>query len=89
MNASLKGTYFNQDGKFERKGDLDIFEAGSDDFWLIDAALSYRLPDRYGFITIGVNNLFDKDFDYFDSDRENPQLQPERFFFARITLTFP
>ena len=66
-----------------------VFEDGDDNFWLVDAALSYRLPERYGFITVGVNNLFDQEFDYFDSDLENSRIQPERYFFARITLTLP
>jgi hypothetical protein len=89
LTASLKGTYINQDGNFERKDDRGFFEDGDDNFWLVDAALSYRLPERYGFITVGVNNLFDQGFDYFDSDRLNSRIQPERYFFARITLAFP
>ena len=57
MSASLKSTYVNQDGEFESKDDLVVFEDGNDDFWLIDAALKYRLPKRYGFITVDMNNL--------------------------------
>ena len=87
--ASLKGTYISQDGNFERKGDWGVFEGGDDNFWLVDAALSYRLPKRYGFITVGVSNLFDQEFDYFDSDLKNSLIQPEQYFFARITLAFP
>ena len=87
--ASLKGTYINQDGNFERKDSFRLFEDGDDNFWLVDAALSYRLPDRYGLITVGVSNLFDQKFDYFDSDLENSQIEPGRYFYARITLAFP
>lgn len=89
VSASLKGTYINQDGEFERKVDRGFFEEGDDDFWLVDAAVSYRLPKRYGFVTVGVNNLFDESFQYFDTDWENPRIQPERSFFARITLALP
>ncbi|MEA3470775.1 MAG: TonB-dependent receptor, partial [Thermodesulfobacteriota bacterium] len=89
LSASLKGTYINQDGKFERKVDRGVFEDGSDDFWLVDATISYRLPKRYGFITVGVNNLFDEEFRYFDTDWQNPRIQPGQFFFARVTLAFP
>ena len=49
LSASLKGTYVNQDGKFERQGTLGTFEDGDDKFWLVDAAIRYRFPKRYGF----------------------------------------
>jgi tetratricopeptide (TPR) repeat protein len=86
--AALKGTYVNQKGSFDRQLD-GLIEDGQDNFWLIDASIGYRLPKRYGFITIGVKNLFDKEFQYFDIDPENPRMQPGRFFFARLTLGFP
>lgn len=89
LNAALKATYINQDGEFERKDDRGFFEAASDDFWLVDAAVSYRIPKRYGFVTVGVQNIFDQEFQYFDTDWENPRYQPERFFFARVNLAFP
>ena len=89
LSASLKGTYVNQDGEFETKDDRGVFEDGDDDFWLIDLAVKYRLPKRYGFVTVGVNNVFDKDFDYFDSDTDNPLMQPGRFVFGKVTLALP
>jgi tetratricopeptide (TPR) repeat protein len=89
LSASLKGTYIDQDGKFERQGTLGTFEDGDDNFWLVDAAIRYRLPKRYGFITVGATNLFDEEFQFFDSDRDNPRIIPDRFFFARVTLAIP
>ena len=65
------------------------FEHGEDNFWVVDAAISYRLPKRYGFITVGVRNLFDRKFEYADTDIDNPRIQPDRFFFARVTLAIP
>jgi hypothetical protein len=64
------------------------YEDGNDDFWLLDAAISYRLPKRYGFITVGVANLTDEKFEYFDSDINNPHILPDRFFFGKVTLAF-
>jgi tetratricopeptide (TPR) repeat protein len=87
LGASLKGTYTSQHGSFEHPRDSLIFKNGKDDFWLVDAAISYRLPKRYGFITVGATNLFDKEFQYFETDRDNPRIQPGRFFFARLTLS--
>jgi len=89
VSASLKGTYINQDGNFERKDNLGVFNDGEDDFWLVDASISYRFPKRYGIFTTGVANLTDEDFEYFDSDRDNPRFQQGRVFFGKVTLALP
>jgi outer membrane receptor protein involved in Fe transport len=89
LSVSLKGTYIDQHGKFERQGTLGTFEDGDDNFWLADAAISYRFPKRYGFLTLGATNLFDEDFEHFDTDIDNPRVQPDRIFFARVTLALP
>ncbi len=92
LSASLKATYYDQDGTFLPLLDDPLpenFVSGEDDFWVVDAAISYRLPKRYGFITVGATNLFDEEFDYYDTDEDNPRIQPERFFFARLTLALP
>ena len=88
LSASLRGTYIDQEGSFERIDSAGTFTPGEDDFWLVDVAISYRLPKRYGFITVGVTNLFDKEFQYFDTDRDNPRIIPDSFFFVRATLAF-
>jgi hypothetical protein len=86
ISAWLTGTYFHQDGEFEpNPGD---FRDGNDDFVTVDAALSYRLPKRYGFVSIGVTNLFDKEFRYQDMNFESPIIQPDRIVLGRITLAF-
>jgi hypothetical protein len=88
LGASLKATYYDQEGDFQR-GNTGEFFHGEDDFWVVDAAINYRLPKRYGFITIGATNLFDEDFKYFDTDINNPRIQPERYFFVRATFAIP
>jgi hypothetical protein len=89
LSASLKGTYINQDGSFERKDAVGVFSNGDDNFFLLDAAIRYRFPKRYGFMTLGVANLTDENFQYFDTDRNNPRFQPDRVFFGKITLALP
>jgi outer membrane receptor protein involved in Fe transport len=89
LGAGLRATYVNQEGLFDRRMNAGVFESGEDDFWVVDAALTYRLPKRYGFITAGVTNLFDKQFNYYSSDRDNPRYQPDRVFFAKVTLAIP
>lgn len=87
LSAMLKGTYINQHGSFERQLTVGTFENGKDSFWLFDAAISYRLPKRYGIITVGATNIFDEEFQYFDTDIDNPRIQPERFFFVKLTIS--
>jgi tetratricopeptide (TPR) repeat protein len=90
LSASLKGTYVYQDGRFERiAGGGGTFQSGDDDFVLVDAAINYRLPKRYGFITLGVSNLFDENFNYFEVDDENTLFQPDRLVFGKITIAIP
>ena len=77
------------EGSFEQTTNVTNFVDGEDDFWVADAAISYRLPKRYGFITVGVSNMFDEEFKYFDTDSDNPSLIPSRFVFGRLTLAIP
>jgi hypothetical protein len=90
VSASLGVTYYDQKGEFQREEvGIQPIEQGSDDFWVADAAISYRLPKRYGFLTVGVTNLFDEKFQYADTDLDNPRIQPERSIFAKVTLAIP
>ena len=88
LSAFLTATYWNQDGEFVRILGRGV-QSGSDDFWTVDAAINYRLPKRYGFITVGATNLFDKEFKFFDTAPGNQSIQPTRTFFARVTLALP
>ena len=90
LSATLTGTYWKQEGLFEDFfGEHADLTAGQSDFWLFDAAVSFRLPKRYGFISVGVTNLFDKDFQYFEVDNNNITIQPTRSIFAKVTLAVP
>ena len=90
ISFGVTSTYVHQKGEFERQAFITgAFESGSDDFWLFDAAISYRLPNRYGFITVGVKNIFDKEFQYAETDFNNATIQPDRFFFCKVTLAIP
>jgi tetratricopeptide (TPR) repeat protein len=86
--ASLKGTYVDQAGEFMRRG-AAAFEAGETDFWVVDAAVGYRLPRRYGIVTVGATNLFDEKFRFQETDLRNLSIQPDRMFFTRVTIALP
>jgi outer membrane receptor protein involved in Fe transport len=88
ISAGAKATYYDQEGEFIRKDTL-TFDTGDDRFWIVDAILGYKLPRRYGVVTLGVNNLFDKNFDFADTDIANPRIQLGRTFFAKVSISFP
>jgi Tfp pilus assembly protein PilF/opacity protein-like surface antigen len=85
--ATFKATYIDQDGEFMNQQSGNV-SPGSDHFWLADALVGYRLPKRFGLITVGAKNLFDKSFNYHDIDYENPTIQPKRLIFGKVTLAF-
>ena len=87
FSASVTTTYWNQNGKFQSPLTGEV-RSGRDDFWLTDAGISYRLPKRYGFITVGARNLFDREFKFFD-DSDNQIIQPDRTLFVRLTVALP
>jgi hypothetical protein len=64
---------------------------------LVDAAVGYRLPKRYGIFTLGVKNLFNESFNFQglefrsvreDLEEERPPFLPERSISAQFTLAF-
>ena len=90
LSVGLTATYYDQEGTIERTViDFGVFEEGADRFWLVDAAIGYRLPKRYGFATLGVKNIFDEEFDYFEVDRKNLTIQQDMQIFFKLTLALP
>ncbi len=90
--AGATGTYVDQ--KVERS-EFSTQGQGSDSFFLVDAALGYRLPKRLGIISVEVKNLFDKDFKYQDDSyrefRDEPATGPyfpDRTVLGQITINF-
>ncbi len=86
LGAKLRATYIDQDGEFGNA--TDGFFPGDDEFWVIDASIDYRLPKRFGLITVGVRNLFNEEFKFLDTDLANRVIYPERFIFGKFTLAF-
>jgi tetratricopeptide (TPR) repeat protein len=73
--------------------DEATFEEGSDDTWLLGAAVGWRLPDRRGLIALQVANLLDSHFKYEDdSFRTNEEVGsrfiPDRTVLLRANLNF-
>jgi outer membrane receptor for ferric coprogen and ferric-rhodotorulic acid len=78
---------------YRQRGDF-VFTNGveprraSDDFWLSDARLAYRLPRRLGLLSVGVRNLFDTHVRFQDTDAQNPELSPERLLYGSVSVMF-
>jgi tetratricopeptide (TPR) repeat protein len=87
ITLTTTATFTDQSGKF-----VDTLtsrgSSGQDDFWLVDAQLSYRLPRRYGLVSVGVKNLFDRHFRFHEPDPTNPTVYPERFLYMKLELSF-
>jgi len=88
LSANLTASYYHQSGKFQRLLS-ENFQSANSDFWTLDAALNYRLPKRFGFITVGATNLLNEKFKYFDTDVNNPRIQPTRMVYLKMTVPLP
>ena len=86
FSARLLANYIDQTRDFEDYIPEEAVE--SDQFWQVDAALSYRLPRRYGIVSLVAKNLFNEEFNYIDTDPANPKFLPEQQVFLSLTLQF-
>ena len=90
IRFGLTVNYVDQRGRFVPRlfSDDPPGDLGTDQFWVIDAGVGYRLPRRYGIITLGIKNLLDEDFNFQETDPSQPTLQRGRLLFASVTLAF-
>ena len=89
LGALVSVTYLDQNGDFRVPETQSDYAAGSRSFWVVDAALRYRLPKRYGFVAVGANNLTDERSTYLATDSKNLGIRPGRLFYGRVVLAFP
>ncbi len=86
--ANLTATYMRQ--KINR---LSAKNEGIENFFLVDASLGYRLPNRTGVFTIEAKNIFDQSFlfrnrNFSAIEPTNTFAVPTRTIFARFTINF-
>ncbi len=86
--ANLTGTFVRQE--IDRNGTVD---EGIENFFLFDAALGYRLPNRRGIFSLEARNIFDQSFlfrnmNFRVSEPVNVRFVPTRTIFSRITINF-
>jgi outer membrane receptor protein involved in Fe transport len=92
--ASFSTTYVNQDVQRSPGAVLGLAQ-GSNDFFVLDASIGYRLPKRLGVVSLQVSNILDESFNYQDDSYREFQDQPstgpyipERLILGRITLNW-
>jgi Tfp pilus assembly protein PilF len=97
ISGKLTATYYDQKGKFiDTTGFMT--EHGEDNGLVTDLILSYRLPKRRGSASIGVKNIFNKDFNYEDrtsydvidptSTASPSSFSNERVIFGKVSINF-
>ncbi len=90
LTSRLKATYIDQDVEISEPvvpGFYYVTPDG-DQSWVFDMALGYRLPYRWGMLSIEGKNLFDEKFEYQNTYPANPQFTLERLVLVKLTLTF-
>ncbi|HEY8519352.1 MAG TPA: FecR domain-containing protein [Gammaproteobacteria bacterium] len=91
LSVGVTGTYARQEGYFADSVFITPSTStvyGEDSFWIFDASVGYRLPNRRGIVSLNVANLFDERFQFQDIDPENPEFLPDRTIYLRFTLAF-
>lgn len=88
FSATVRPSYTYQDGDFGIGDPFGTTVSDDDHFWVVDAAVSYRLPKRWGILSIEAKNVFDNDFKFQDTDPANPRISQERLILGKCTLSF-
>lgn len=84
LSARIQAHYVDQQRDFREYIPEDAVKG--DQFWQVDLALSYRLPKRYGILSLGIKNLLDEDFNYIDTDPQNPKFLPDQQVLLSLTV---
>lgn len=84
----LLATHIDQAGDFSIPADSGTVFSGKDNFWILDVEIDYRLKKRRGLLSVGVKNLFEREFNFHEVDFDNPTVNPGRLVFARFALAY-
>jgi tetratricopeptide (TPR) repeat protein len=93
LTLGARASHVHQEGAFQMEPALSPLDPptltpGEDRFWVMDAFVGYRLPNRRGLLSLNADNLLDEHFNFQDIDATNPSLFPERLISFRFTLAF-
>ena len=86
LRAGLTVVGVEQEGTFDG---LDEEFRGQDRFWLLDATLAYRLPERIGTISVEGRNLLNEEFRFQEIEESvAPRYIPEAQYLLKLSLSF-
>jgi tetratricopeptide (TPR) repeat protein len=89
FSAAVGGTFVSQKVELSPSS---MLSRDSDEFYLVDAALRYRFPKRFGLFSLEVRNLFDQSFFFRDlniqteGEAVTPRFIPDRTVLIRLTF---
>ncbi len=86
LYASMRGSHFDQQvDQFDPSAPGTILPL-ENDFWIVDAEVGFRLPGRWGTVSLQVFNLDNKAFDYYLSALEEDVI-PARTALLSVNFT--
>jgi Tfp pilus assembly protein PilF len=83
----ITAAWVEQDGAFDSQFDV---VPGSDSFWMVDAIVAWRLPNRLGTISLEGTNLLNEEFQFQEIAHGvlHPRYVPEAQVRLRFSLSF-
>lgn len=87
FNFHMKFSHVEQQGGFIKISNGKSI-SDQDSFWITDITMNYKLPKSFGSITVGVKNIFNEKFKYFETDVRKPLFAHEKMSIAQINLQF-
>jgi tetratricopeptide (TPR) repeat protein/opacity protein-like surface antigen len=88
----VRARYVRQE--IEELNTVGNIEADEDQFVLVDAEIGWRLPKRFGILSLSATNLGDRKFPFFGVDYYNnleplePEIRPGRQVLLKVTVTY-
>ncbi|WP_347987837.1 FecR domain-containing protein [Methylomonas sp. AM2-LC] len=87
LTLKFKNSLVFQSGFFQNPTALTSLSSNSS-FVVSDMNINYRLPARYGMLSLGANNIFNETSNYQNTDYNNVTIVPGRVLYSRVTLAF-
>ncbi len=88
VTARLSPSFVSQKGDFFNFTTSSEARHGDDQFVVLGIMAGYRLPKRYGFLSIRVENLFNEHFNFQETDLRQTLFEKERRIIGSLTLNF-
>jgi Tfp pilus assembly protein PilF len=87
LSLRLVTSYVRQEGDFAIDSSFPVVPK-TDDGWITDVLLEYRLPKRFGSISFGARNVFDVEVDVIETDPLSPRVATRRLVSGTVSIEF-